>query len=202
MTANFLAAAPVSVVAALCAWAFWDFLGIPDTLPAEGFVVVLLVGLGALVAGLRFERPPVRRAGLGLVALSYLGAHVFFLPLDPGAALAFVTFVLVAVELRIVADRFARILLADLSPPDRDRLVEALGHSFLRIIAASAIAYLGSYLTADLALSGTLAVRSIATALLLSMALIVVVLLIALWPLIERTRLRATAGERPIQTAK
>lgn len=202
LTATLLGAAPVALVALLTGWAFWDFLGIPETAPARAFIALLLVGLGALALGLRFEWAAVRRTGFALVAASYFGAHLFVLPLDPAAALAFATLVLAAVEVRILAERFAPIFASDLEAEDRDRLQEALAHALVRIVAASAIAFLGSFLTADLALSGTLPLRSIATALLLSMALIAVVLLLAFWPMVEwRMGRRAEAGPL-IQTPK
>lgn len=190
------------LVTLLSAWAFWDLLGIPETVVARAFIALLLVGLGSLVLGLRFEVAGIRRTGIALITASYLGAHLFVLSLDPAAALAFVTLVLVTVELRILAERFAPIFAADLDTEDRDRLQEALAHSLLRIVVASAIAFLGSYLTADLALSGTLPLRSIATALLLSMGLIAVVLLLAFWPAVERRIGRTREADRPIQTPK
>ena len=202
LIAALLDTGPVALLAVLAAWVFGDLLGIPDTGLAQGFIALLLVGLGALVLGLWFDAQAARRTGLALVAASYLGAHVSVLALDPAAALLFVTLLLVAIELRILDRRFAPILLGELSPDDRERLDAALAHSFLRVLGAAAIAYLGSYLTADLALSGALPLRSTATALLLSLALIAVVLLLAFWPRIERGWSRAGAADSPIQTAK
>ena len=202
LSAVLLESAPVVLVAGLAAWAFWDFLGIPGDLETRVFVVLLLAGLASLVLGLRFGYATARRAGLALVAVSYIGAHVVALPLDPAAALAFLTLVLVVLELRILAERFAPILAADLDPDLRGRVDAALAHSVIRIAAASAVAFLGSTLTADLALSGTLPLHSIATALLLAFALIVVVLLLASWPLIERRLARTEELEAPIQTPK
>ncbi len=202
VTASLLEAAPVALVAGLSAWAFWDFLGIPGSTFTRLFIAVLLAGLAALVLGLRFEAASLRRAGLALVALSYLGAHVLVLPLDPAEALAFVTLVLLALEIRILAERFAPILRADLTSGDRSRATEALARSVLRVGTATALAYFGSYLTADLALSGTLPLRTTATALVLSMALIAVVFLLAFWPLVDR-RLRLPPDRIPrIQTPK
>ncbi len=202
MSAALLTAAPVVLVTILAAWAFWDFLGIPETILARSFIALLLVGLGALAIGFRFASGALRRLGFALVVVSYVGAHLFVLPLDPAAALAFVTLVLVAVEVRILAERFAPIFAAELDLEDRDRLQEALAHALMRIVVASAIAFLGSYLTADLALSGALPLRTIPTALLLSMGLILVVLLLAFWTSVER-RMGGNAGARtPIQTPK
>lgn len=202
LTANALGTAPVVLVALLAGWAFWDFLGIPETALTRGFVALLIVGMGALVLGLRFEWPSIRRAGLAFLAVSYLGAHISVLPLDPAAALGFVTLLLVVLELRILAERFGPVFSADLDEEDRARLEDALSHALLRLVAASAIAYLGSYLTADLALSGALPLRSTATALFLSLGLIAVVLLLAYWPAIESRMRFAAETERVIQTPK
>ncbi len=202
MTAAALETAPVALVAGLAAWAFWDFLGIPVDVLTRGFVAVLLVGLAALLLGLRFAVAALRRLGLLLVAVSYLGAHLFALPLDSAAALGFLTLVLVAVELRILAERFAPVFRADLGAEVRDRVRQAFARSVLRIAAAAAIGFMGSTLTADLALSGALPLRSIASALFLSMALIAVVLLLAFWPSVDRRLARARSPVETIQTAK
>ena len=193
---------PLAAVGALSAWAFLDFLAIPRSNLLQGFVVALLAGLAAIALGLRFEAPALRRGGFVLVVASYFGAHVFVLPMDPAAALLYLTLALVAVELRILADRFAPIYAERLEPEGRRRVSEALQRSALRIAAVSGVAFLGSYLAADLAFAGTLPVRSITTALLLSAALIGVVLLLALWPILERRRLWAAPEEPRIQTPK
>jgi hypothetical protein len=202
LTPTLLEAAPIALVAALSAWAFWDFLGIPKSVIAELFTGILLLGLAALVLGLRFRVASFRRAGLVLVTLSYLAAHLFVLPLDPAAALGFLTLVLVAVEIRIVAERFAPVLRADLDEDAREHVHDALSRSLLRVAAASALGFLGSTLTADLALSGSLPLRTIATALVLSLALIAVVLLLAFWPFVEARLGAPGSPEAPIQTPK
>jgi hypothetical protein len=48
------------------------------------------------------------------------------------------------------------------------------------------VAFLASSLAADLALAGTLPVTTIPTALVLAAALIGVILILALWPVLER----------------
>ncbi len=202
LTPAALDAAPVALVAALAAWAFWDFLAIPQTLVAQLFAAVLLAGVAGLILGLRFRVVPVRRVGLALVALSYLAAHTIALPLNPAPALGFLTATLVAVELRILAERFAPVLRMDLDPETRGRVEEALARCLIRIAAAAGLGFLGSTLTADLALSGSLPMRSIATALVLSLALIAVVLLLAFWPSIERRTAPVSPPDAAIQTPK
>ena len=202
LTASVLDATPVGLVVVLSAWAFWDFLGIPGTSVSRAFIALLLLGLAGLVFGLRFGSAAIRRAGLAAVAVSYLGAHVSLLPLDPAAALGFLTLVLVALELRILAERFAPVYRLDLNDEARDRVDEALARSIVRIAGAAAIGFLGATLTADLGLSGTLPLRTIPTALFLSMAFVAVVLLLAFWPLLETSARQSAAGEEAIQTPK
>ena len=202
LTVVLLRSLPLFAVAGLSAWALLDFLTIPRSNLLQAFIVSLLAGLAALALGIRFGLPPLRRSGLVLIVASYFGAHLFVLPVDPAAALAFLTLALVAVELRILADRFGPIYATALRLDDRRRVTEALERSALRVVAVAGVAFLGSYLAADLALAGTLPTRSIASALLLSMALIGVVSLLALWPLMERRMGWAASKERPIQTPK
>ncbi len=202
MTAATLETAPVVIVAVLAIWAFWDFLGIPVTTVNRLFIAALITGMAGLLLGLRFGIAAVRRGGLVLVTLSYLGAHTVALPLDPASGLAFLTLVLIAVELRILAERFAPILRANLDDEIHGRVEEALNHALIRIGAASALGFLGATLTADLALSGSLPLRSIGTALLLAAALILVVLLLAFWPLLERRLAARAFPEARIQTPK
>lgn len=202
VTVLLLWALPLAAVAGLAAWALLDLLAIPKIGLVQSLVVLLLAGLAAIAVGLRFRLPVLGRLGLVLVVLTYFGTHVFVLPMDPAAALLYLTLALVAVELRILANRFAPIFAEKLEPEDRHRVTEALQRSALRIIAAGGVAYLGSYLAADLAFAGTLPARTIPTALLLSAALVAVVLLLALWPILERRRAWSVAEEYPIQTPK
>lgn len=186
MTVLVLWSLPVATVAVLSGWAFLDFLGMPRTELAEEFSVLLLAGLAAMALGVRFPVPALRRLGLVLIVASYFGAHLFVLPLDPVAALLYLTLALSAVELRILAERFAPIYEERLEPEDRRRVSDALRRSALRIAIVAGVAFLGSDVAADLAFAGTLPTRTITTALLLATALIGVVLILALWPVLER----------------
>ncbi len=202
VTAAALDAAPVFLVALLSAWTFWDFLAIPATTIARLFLGTLLTGFAMILLGLRYAMPSVRRAGLVLVVLCYVGGHITLLPLDPAAALGFLTLALGAVELRILGERFAPIFRTQLDPESRGRVEEALARCVLRIVAACAMGFFGATLTADLALSGAVPLRSIATALLLSLALVAVILLLASWPLLERRLAMRSSQETVIQTPK
>lgn len=193
---------PVALVAVLAAWAFWDFLGIPATTLSRALIALLLLGFAALVLGVRFSVRAVRRAGLGAVAVSYLGAHVTLLPLDPAPALAFLTLVLVALEARILAERFAPIYRLDLDDEARLHVNEALTRSVTRLAGAAAVGFLGATLTADLGLSGALPLRTILSAIFLSMGLVAVILLLAFWPLLEQSGGQSVATETGIQTPK
>lgn len=198
----FLWSLPVAAVALLAGWAFVDFLGAPATELAQGLGVLLLAGLAAVALSARFPFRSLRRIGLVLIAGSYFGAHLFILPMDPASALLYLTLALAAVELRILAERFAPVYAQALEAEDRRRVSEALRRSALRLAVVSGVAFLGSDLAADLAFAGTLPARSITTALLLAAALIAVVVLLALWPILER-RFTWSVPEVPrIQTPK
>ena len=202
LTVLLLWSLPAAAVVVLAGWAFLDFLGMPRTELAAEFGLALLAGLAAIALGTRFPFRLLRRIGVVLVVASYFGAHIFVLPLDPVAALLYLTLALAAVELRILAERFAPVYAQTLEPEDRRRVSEALRRSALRLAVVSGVAFLGSDLAADLAFAGTLPTRSITTALLLASALIAVVLLLALWPILER-RLAWSPPEGPgIQTPK
>lgn len=186
LTAMALSVLPVLVALALFAWALVDFLDIPSTALRQDFVVALLVALAATILGVRIEYGPLRRFGLGLLVAAYLAVHLVLLPLDAASSIGFLTLALFAVELRLVADRFVPLYVDSLEAEDRERLGSALQRSLVRVVAVSGIAFLGSTLAADLALAGTLPVTTIPTALVLAAALVCVILLLALWPLLER----------------
>ncbi len=202
MIATGLWAAPLAAVVILAAWALYDFLGIPSQALAGQFILPLLAALIVLALGLRLSKVLLRRIGLLLLIGSYFVAHAFLLPPDPASLLGFMTLALVAIELRLLAARFAPLYMARLGEEDRARLDDALGRSILRIGIVSAAAFLVSFLAADLALAGTLPLTSIPTALVLSGALIAVVLLLALWPAQARRAGLQPPVRPPIQTPK
>ncbi len=202
VTAAGLWAAPLAVIVALAAWALYDLLGISDQALASEYFLALLAALIVLALGLRLSRPLLRRFGLLLLAGTYFVAHALALPPDPAALLGFMTLALVAVELRLLAARFAPVYLARLGAEDRARLDDALWRSAMRIGVVSATAFLASLLAADLALAGTLPLTSIETALVLSAGLIAVAFLLALWPVRGRRRAPSRSVRPPIQTAK
>jgi uncharacterized membrane protein YhhN len=186
LTAILLWGLPFGVVVLLGGWALADFLSITRTALAQGFVLTLLLGLALLALGVRFRLTAARRIGFAVAVATYFAAHLVALPLDPGPALGYLTLALTGSETRLLAERFAPLVASSLRPGDRARVNEALGRSLFRVVAVSAIAFLLSYLTADLALAGTVPATSIATALLLSGALVGVVFLLAVWPVLER----------------
>ncbi len=195
-------AAPLAAVVALAAWSLYDFLGIPSQVLAGPFVLALLVSLILLTLGLRLANAILRRLGLLLLAASYFLAHVFVLSPDPAALLGYMTLALVALELRLLAARFAPIYQSHLREEDRVRLDDALGRSVLRIGVVAATAFLGSVLAADLALAGTLPLTSVPTALVLAGSLVAVVFLLAEWPSQGRRGAPTSFGGTRIQTPK
>ncbi len=195
-------AAPIVALGGLAVWTLVDFLGITDQALASELILPLLISLIVIALGVRISNLKLRRFGLLLLIATYFVAHAVALPPDPAPLLGFMTLALVALELRLLAARFAPIYLLRLGAEDRARLDDALGRSVLRIVVVSAIAFLGSVLAADLALAGTLPVTSIPTALLLAGALIAVVFLLALWPTQRPPPALSTARPAPIQTPK
>lgn len=177
---------PAVAVLGLYAWAFVDVASLGLTISGYVVLIVLVLGFAATLLGLRFGSPAARRFGLVLVVLLFLGVHLTVLPLDAAGSLAFLSLALLAVEFRILADRFVPLYTARLEGADRERVEGALVRSLLRVLLVCGVAFLGSVLTADLALAGTLPATSIPTALVLAAALIAVILLLALWPLLER----------------
>lgn len=202
MIARALWAAPFAAVAILAAWALHDFLGISGETPPAEFVLPLLSGLVVLVVGLRMSSKVLRRLGLALLAASYFAAHAFVVPPDPGSALGFMVLSLTAVELQIMASRFAPIYAARLAEEDRGRLDDALRRCAIRIGVVSSMAFFGSYLAADLALAGTFPLTSVTTALVLAAALVAVVFLLALWPVPGEQGAPSASEARRIQMPK
>lgn len=177
---------PIVAVVVLFGWASADLLDLVRTAFGEGLLIALLSGLAASALGLRIAYAPLRRLGLGIIVGAYFAAHLTLLPLDAAASLGFLTLALFSIELRIVADRFVPVYAGSLEPQDREHVGSALQRSLVRVVAVSGAAFLGSTLAADLALAGTLPVTTIPTALLLAASLVAVVLVLALWPLLER----------------
>lgn len=185
VTATVLWTLPVVGVFGLFSWAFVDFLGVPPSVTSEILIGALLTAFAVTVFGLRLGTAFLRRAGLGLLVLTYFLAHLTLLPVDATASLGFLSLALCTIELRILADRFVPLYTGDLRDEDRERVGSTLQRSLVRVVAVSGIAFLAAILGADLALAGTLPVTSIPTALVLAAALIGVILVLALWPVLE-----------------
>lgn len=177
---------PLGVVVVLFAWAAVGLVGVLASTLAQGYLLALLSGLTATALGLRYAFGPVRRLGLGLIVGAYFASHLTLLRLDAAASLGFLTLALLSIELRIIADRFVPLYAGTLEPRDRERVGSALQRSLVRVLAVTGAAFLGSTLAADLALAGTIPATTIPTALLLAAALLAVILVLALWPLLER----------------
>jgi len=186
MTARLLWLPPVAVFLGLAAWALADILRVPDPRTAAGLGVLLFAAGMALVVGLGLRSAPLRRLGTALLLAAYLGSRVAFHGVEVLTALTFLVLLILGVELRILAERFAPILARPLDAEMRRRIEGALARSILRLSFASALALLLSVLTADLALAGTIPVTTIPTAVVLAAALVGLVLLLALWPTSRR----------------
>lgn len=186
MIARTLWALPVVVLLGLFAWALAELPGIPVVTAEEASVAVLLLGLAATFLGIAYDTAFLRRLGLAILLLTYFGTHVTALRLDATAALAFLALALLSIELRILAERFVPLYTGHLEGADRERVGEALQRSLVRVASVCGVAFAGSVLTADLALAGTFPLTTAPTALLLAAALIGVIVVLALWPLLQR----------------
>ncbi len=186
LNAMLLWALPAVAIVALFGWAILDFLNLPFNVLSVRLLILLLADFALTLLGLRFGYAPLRRLGLLFLLAMYFVLHLTLLPLETTAALGFLTLALFAVEVRIVADRFVPLYAGKPQGVDRERIGSAVQRSLVRVVAVSGVAFLVSALAADLALAGALPVTTIPTALFLAAGLIGVILLLALWPLLER----------------
>ncbi len=182
LKARVLRASPFVALAILVVWTGWDVLRVD--LPGWDVTTSILWFLG--MAGLLTSVTPwgtwPRRFGILLLGSAYFLAHLVSLGIDLLSAIAFLTLTVVAVELRVLASRFAPIFARSLSAGERSRIDAALLRSLLRLGLAAILAVLVPILAAELALSGALPATTIPTAFLLGAGLLAVVAFLALLP--------------------
>ncbi len=189
-----LSALPLMVLSILAAWVVWEVIGLGSVRALQAGLILWGFAIVCLVLGLRYRAPSMRRSGLLILGFLYFGLHVLFLPLDLIPALAFLTLLLVHVELRVLAERFAPIYGKDLSPESRRRIRGGLVRAMVRLSLAAAMALLIPIFAEDLAVAGTVPVTTIPTALLLAAGLVAVIVLLALLPVWQRRREMATSS--------
>ena len=170
----------------LAAWALWDLLPVAEARAFTELVVVLVASVVAEALGSALQVPYLHLAALAGIGGVYVSAHLFILGIPVEQAFGFVTLLLVVVTLRQVLRRFDAVLALPLLPETRARVHGALARSLLRVTVAAAVAYLVAVLAADLSGAGTVPTTSIPTALFLAIGFLVVVLLLALLPFMER----------------
>jgi hypothetical protein len=181
-----LRAAPSVAFALLVVWSIADLLSIPDPRRAFPLLGLAAAGVALLVLGTRFHSRSTRTAGLICVGAVYLVAHTFVLGIDLVPALVFLSVLIVQVELRILAERFAPLYEVNPGLEAQRRIRAALGRAVLRLTVAAVLSVVVPILAADLAVAGVLPVTTIPTAIALAAALVAVVMFLALLPVLER----------------
>ena len=181
-----LRAAPLAALAFLVVWGASDVLAIGDRRWSLSLLEALVAGVVLLGVSAAIRSRFVRAMGLLTVGASYLIAHAFVLGVPLVPALLFVSILIVHVELRILAERFAPLYEATLGSAERGRIRGALGRAILRLSVAAVLSVAIPILAADLALAGIVPVTTIPTAILLAGAIVAVVVVLALMPALER----------------
>ncbi len=181
-----LKAAPLATLALLVVWSIVDMLSIPDPRRAFPLVGVVAVGVALLFFGARFRSRSTRTLGLICIGADYLIAHAFVLGVDLVPALVFLSVLIVHVELRVLAERFAPLYEVNPGPDAQRRIRAALGRAVLRLSVAAVLSVVVPILAADLAVAGVVPVTTIPTAIALAAALVAVVMFLALLPVLER----------------
>ena len=186
MIAIVLRAAPSVTLALLVVWSILDVLSIPD--PRRGFPLLGLAAAGVafLLLDPKFRARSTRTLGLVCIGAAYLIAHAVILGIDLVPALVFISVLIIQVELRVLAERFAPRFEVDPGPDAQRRIRGALGRAVLRLTVAAVLSVVVPILAADLAVAGVVPVTTIPTAIALAAGLVAVVALLALVPSLER----------------
>ena len=181
-----LRAAPSATVALLVVWLIVDVLSIPDS--RRGFPLLGLVaaGVALLLLGANFQARSTRTFGLVCIGAAYLIAHAIILGIDLVPALVFISVLIIQVELRVLAERFAPLYEGDPGPDAQRRIRDALGRAVLRLTVAAVLSVVVPILAADLAVAGVVPVTTVPTAIALAAGLVAVVALLAVVPSLER----------------
>ena len=178
--------APSATVALLVVWLIVDVLSIPDS--RRGFPLLGLVaaGVALLLLGANFQARSTRTFGIVCIGAAYLIAHAVVLGIDLVPALVFISVLIIQVELRVLAERFAPLYEGDPGPDAQRRIRAALGRAVLRLTVAAVLSVVVPILAADLAVAGVVPVTTVPTAIALAAGLVAVVALLAVVPSLER----------------
>lgn|GEM_PF-4153130 len=195
MISRSLRIAPSACFGILAVWTAYDVVQVSSAAWAVGLLILLTAALITHLLGNVFRGARARSFGLVFLGAAYYGAHVAVLGVQLVVAVAFLTLLIVYVELRFLSDRFAPIYARRLHPDARRHVDGALARAMLRLLVASVLAVFVPIFAADLALSGLVPLTSILTAIFLAAGLVAVIALLALLPLFERRAPRRAPPE-------
>jgi len=166
----------------LVGWTVADLFAIEDVGSKTALVELLVVGVAVLIVAHALRRPALRPIGLTGVGAVYVASHTIVLGVQVLPALGFVVLLITHVELRILADRFARLYELALSAADRARIRGALGRAALRLATAAILAVVVPLIAANLAVAGVVPLTTIPSAILLAAGLVAIVVALAILP--------------------
>lgn len=177
--------APSALLGLLEAGVAWDLSAVADRTWIAGLVLALVANLLLLAVAEVLHWRWARWLGLVLLGTTYVVAHAFLLGVQLLPALAVVASLMAYVEVRILAERFAPLFLARITPAQQRQFGRALIKALTRLAAALMVAVVVPLFAADLAVAGVVPLSTIPTALLLAAGLVAVVVLIALLPTLD-----------------
>jgi hypothetical protein len=183
---NVFQGAPLLLLGSLQVWLLADLLSLGDRRWVNPAVVLWFANLALFASSAAFRWRWARRLGPIALGSTYVGVHAFLLGVQLVPAVTFVSILIGQVELRILVERFAPLLRASITSAEQAQIGGALLRAVLRISIACALSIVVPLLAAEVASTGLVPLTSILTAFLLSGALIVVVVLLALLPALER----------------
>lgn len=183
---NVLEVVPLVILGALEGWVLIDLVSVGDSRwrTALGFLWVVNVALLAMSAIFRWRW--ARWMGLVALGSTYVAMHALVLGVQSIPALGFVSLLIVQVELRILAERFAPLFASTITDRERHKIGGALTRAVLRLGIASILSIVVSLLAANLSAAGFVPATTVPSAFLLAAALVAVVVLLALLPSLEQ----------------
>lgn len=183
---NVLEVVPLAILGVLEGWVLIDLVSVGDPRwgTALGFLWVVNVAFLAMSAIFRWRW--ARWIGLVALGSTYVAMHAFVLGVHLLPALGFVSLLIVQVELRILAERFAPLFASTITDPERRKIGGALTRALLRLAIASILSIVVPLLAANLSAAGFVPATTVPSAFLLAAALVAVVVLLALLPAMEQ----------------
>lgn len=183
---NLLEAVSLVLLGVLEAWVVIDLVSVGDSRWGAALGILWVTNVVFLGMSAIFRTRWARWIGLVALGSAYIGMHAFVLGVQLIPALGFVSLLIVQVELRILAERFAPLFASTITDPERHKIGGALTRALLRLAIASILSVVVPLLAADLSAAGLVPVTTVPSAFLLSAALVAVVVLLALLPTLEQ----------------